>query len=144
MYFKIPIETIIADAGQKASDYDIEDITASSVFLTVLANHVLHEKSEFVPLGSLEIMNFVDTAFKQDEKTNTYSLKKDISNEATTWIFSRLSFDDGQKACLERFLFSCFDMLEEEFSTLAEKKSIDAKYISGIILKKNETEINTQ
>lgn len=134
--FRVEPEYLITGFVNETALNNVSEIKCTSVFLTILANHILYGKIELSALTNAELKDFLGRVFEQEEGTDCFNLKKNIYDESISWICSQYFFDENLKPALKSFVYICLKMLEEEFSTLVKKKTIDKRYVSGIILKK--------
>lgn len=134
--FKIEPEYLTNNFLDETCLKEVKDIKCTSVFLTILANHILYGRTKLIPLTLVELLEFLKRIFKQEVATENFFLKRDMYDESISWISNQYLFEKNLKQALESFVYTCLNMLEDEFSSLVDKKTIDKKYVSGIILKK--------
>ncbi len=135
-FFKIKPEDLFEDFILKTTLNDCSELKSSSVFLTVLANYILHGRTELEPVTIEDLKCFMDRVFVPKNSSGRRTVKKEIHDNCILWIFSNNLIEESKKSALRSFVRACLDLFEEEFSSLAEKKKIDTRYISGLILKK--------
>lgn len=105
---------------------------ADAVFLTVLARYVLTGKTRLEALSKAEAGHFIDIVFEQ-RHDGSCCLKSSLLNDTLAWL---ASFYDGTvPPALHTFTRSALDRLEETFSSLAPKKTIEERYVDKLLFK---------
>ncbi|MCX8043704.1 MAG: DUF6178 family protein [Desulfobacterota bacterium] len=114
---------------------DCSDLKSSAVFLTAVANHVLTGTSQPRPLSHEELMRFLEVAFEYRDERQSALLRPEFAANLTDWVHAQVSDTDRLHGGLDAFMSVCLGMLEEEFSLLIGKKTIDTRYVSGVLLR---------
>ncbi|MEI6127334.1 MAG: DUF6178 family protein [Pseudomonadota bacterium] len=135
-FFKLEQGPLFSDFFKGTALNDASELKCMSIFLTVLANHILYGRTKLVPLTADELMAFLKKVFEKDQVEERYVLNKNLYDDCVSWINTQYVVDERSKSGLSGFVSSCLGMLEEEFSSLVSKKIIDNRYVAGILLKK--------
>lgn len=113
---------------------DVAEIKSSAVFLTLIANHVLYRTFQLKPLTAEELYRFLESVFEPVPDRQQYRVRPDFSTELPKWLRGEFLREDRLGTAFEDFVSSCLSMLEDEFSLLIGKKTIDTRYVGGLIL----------
>ena len=109
-------------------------ITYISLFNTMLVNNICKGESDPDPLTGEDVMSFIKTAF--DNKNGVISLKKGFEDEVFDWINNRFNPEEQDIMVLKHFVDKALEMLKEDLNSFSEKDTIDSRYISALLFKK--------
>ena len=116
---------------------DSQTISARSVFMTALAQHVLYGTTEFVPITEAELRNFLAAAFIKNENTEPACiLKPEFCHETIAWINSQLEANGDELTALKTFVESCCSMLQDQCGSIAGAEHMDIRFITSFIFSK--------
>jgi len=136
-FFRIDQARLFSGAIETTPLCDPDDIRCSAVFLTVVANHVLYGRAALQPLDTNGLQQFLQTVFEYRGRQDRYGLRASFDGELRSWLATGYPLDERLQPALGAFVSSCLAMLDEEFSSLVGKKTIDTRYVSELILKKD-------
>ena len=113
-------QVLAVEAGR-----DDQSTTLTQLVGTLFAQFALTGKSVYRPIGKKDIEKLLNTAFETREK------KHFLRGDLTTGFLKELM--NGRKdENLEAFLYQVLARVEEDFSRLSGKKSVDPRYISTV------------
>jgi len=113
-----------------------QEIKAAAVFTTILAHHILYKKTAWCPLTVQELTGFIDRVFVKGADREAYHIPRDFRAAAYDWICSHKPFDELRKKALGTFVDTCINRLEEEFCGLIAQKTVDAQYVSSVLVQR--------
>ena len=111
-----------------------ESITHISLFNTMLVNNICKGSSDPEPLTGDEVGSFIKTAF--DNKNGVLSLKNGFKDEVFFWIKNRFNPEEQDIRILKHFVDRALEMLNEDLISFFENDTIDNRYISALLFKK--------
>ncbi len=108
-------------------------LTAESVFLTVLARHKLSGETRLEALSQAEMHSFVKAVF--EKKTNGgFCLSPTLSEDMLAWL---APFYDGiVPPSLQSYTLSVLERFDAAFSSLSTQKTIEKRYVDKLLFKK--------
>lgn len=136
-FIRIDPARLFSGGDETAALCDASDIRCSAVFLTAVANHVLFGRAALDPLDADGFRRFLQTVFEYRSGQDRYGLRASFDGELRSWLASGYPLEERLQTALDAFVTACLAMLDEEFSSLVGKKTIDTRYVSGLILKKD-------
>lgn len=131
----IDVDYLMADYVETTSLHDAGELKCSAIFLTSIANQILHLRTGPMALTSAELTDFLLRVFQQSEKGSNYSIKPEVRNDIIAWITGWGRSDSALITGLDAFVDTCLHTLEEEFAQLIGR-DMDPKYVTSILLKK--------
>ncbi len=134
--FRIDQARLFSGRGGGAAFPDPAEIRCAAVFLTVVANHILFGRAELQPLGAEALQRFLERVFEYRSGQDRYALREALDGELRSWLATACSLEERLQPALAAFVSACLAMLAEEFSSLVGKKTIDTRYVTGLILRK--------
>ena len=116
---------------------DSSDMRARSVFLTILAQHVLYGATEFVPITEAELRKFLAAVFIKNENAEpAFILNPEFCHETIAWINSQLEANGDELTALRTFVESCCSMLQAQCGSIAGAEHMDTRFITSFIFSK--------
>ncbi len=82
-----------------------------------------------------EVGAFIKTAF--DNNNGVISFKKGFKDEVFDWINNRFNPEKQDLSVLRRFVEQALEMLNEDLNSFSVNDTIDSRYISALLFKKN-------
>ncbi len=134
---EIDSEYLLQDFVASTTLDGIEGLTASAVFLTALAQNMVNGVHELEALTGSDLQVFIDTAFTALPDGERHSLQNDLYQQACDWIAGLDTVAASGMTGMQLFIKHALSLLEDEFSHVIAKKSIDNRYISSLLLKKD-------
>ncbi len=137
-HFKINLSHLQEHIIPETTIQDKSAITARCVFLTIMAQHMLHGTTRLAPLSTDELRKFMSSIFTipADRDDSPGILKKELCNDTMSWITSQYTINEEYKPALSAVIQSCLELLRDECGSLVRKKEIDTRYISAVLIKK--------
>ena len=132
-YFELDPE-YLTGAFQDKVQNNSESITYISLFNTMLVNNICKGSSDLEPLTGEDVGSFIKTAF--DNKNGVISLKKGFKDEVFDWIKNRFNPEEQDIKILKYFVDKALEMLNEDLNSFSENDTIDNRYISALLFKK--------
>ncbi len=125
----------LMDAG--AALADSQTISARSVFMTALAQHVVHGVSKFAPVTATELKKFLAAVFiKNQDAEPAFILSTAFCRETIAWLNSQLDTLEDEAAALTTFVESCFSLLQDQCGIIAGIEQIDTRFVTAFIFRK--------
>ena len=116
---------------------DSSDIRAGTLFLTVIARHVLYGATEFVPVTETELKKFLSAVFiKNQHAEPAFIIRPEFCSETIAWLNSQLDAREDEAAALKTFVESCFALLQDQCGNIAGSEQINSRFVTGFIFKK--------
>jgi hypothetical protein len=125
----------LAGAFQDKVQNNSASITYISLFNTMLVNNICKGASDPEPLAGEDVGSFIKTAF--DNNNGVISFKKGFKDEVFDWINNRLNPEKQDLSVLKRFVEQALEMLNEDLNSFFANDTIDSRYISALLFKKN-------
>ena len=113
---------------------DAAELKSSAVFLTVVAQQVLTGKTSLQPLSLESVHRFLHAVFEHQQDQQRYGLRQNFRDQVRHWLASEFPCEERLQKAREGFVTVCLGMLEDEFSLLIDKKTIDTRYVTGLLL----------
>ena len=132
-YFELDPE-YLTGAFQDKVQNNSESITYISLFNTMLVNNICKGSLALEPLTGEDVGSFIKTAF--DNKNGVISLKKGFKDEVFDWIKNRFNPEEQDIRILKHFVDRALEMLNEDLNSFSENDTIDNRYISALLFKK--------
>jgi hypothetical protein len=111
---------------------DQAEITCRLIFTTVLAQQLLTGRAVLQPLHPADVPAFLERLCVYDSRGAR--LRPGMADATVQWLAASPRFNQNHAAGTASFVQECLAVLEEEFSQLARNKSIDYRFVSGIVL----------
>jgi len=116
---------------------DSQTISARSVFMTALAQHVVHGVSKFAPVTATELKKFLAAVFiKNQDAEPAFILSTAFCRETIAWLNSRIDTLEDEAAALTTFVESCFSLLQDQCGSIAGIEQIDTRFVTAFIFRK--------
>ncbi len=129
----VPAEAV--QAGLEASGVleDSADVTCVSVFLTVLANYLLNKGAQLEPLTVGELQHLLEKVF-EIKGSGGWRIRESMLSDILSWLRSFCTIEPDDQEPLDHFIGYCLRSMEEEFSQLVGQKTIEPRYVNGIMV----------
>jgi len=116
---------------------DSSDIRARTLFLTVLAQHVLYGATECVPITEAELRKLRAAVFIKNENAEpAFMLNPEFCHETIAWINKQLEANGDELTALKTFVGSCCSLLQDQCGSIAGIEQIDTRFVTAFIFKK--------
>ena len=109
------------------------EITFSTIFLTALANQVLHGAFRFEAIDQREIEVLRSRVLKEGEHGRR-GVTMDIQRGLKEWLDS-IENEEERRQHLLAFWDFCLDLFVEEFGRVPTEETIDARYVKGLLIR---------
>ena len=135
--FGIDIHNLMESFISGTALTDGSDMRARSVFLTILAQHVLYGATEFVPITEAELRKFLAAVFIKNENAEpAFILNPEFCHETIAWINNQLEANGDEFTALKTFVGSCCSLLQDQCGSIAGIDQIDIRFVTAFIFKK--------
>ena len=134
-YFELDPE-YLTGAFQDKVQNNSESITYISLLNTILINNICKGSLALEPLTGDDVGSFIKTAF--DNKNGVISLKKGFKDEVFDWIKNRFNPEEQDIRILKHFVDRALEMLNEDLNSFSVNDTIDNRYISALLLRRNK------
>ena len=108
------------------------EITLSTIFLTSLANQILHGTFRFEAIDGTRLRDLLSLVFERGEQGKG-AVRMKVRKGIKEWIDSFES-DEEKRQHLLAFSDFCCDLLEEEYGKIPEGGEIDPRFVKGLLV----------
>jgi hypothetical protein len=115
-------------------------LTCQTVFITVLAQKILTGHPVLEPWSSVELQAFLQKVCSDDMAGCRYRLNPGLAEHTMQWLQSEQRFNPLYAEATEYFVRECLNCFEDEFSRLRGNKTIDYRYVPGILLQRTDNQ----
>lgn len=127
-------EYLFTDFIKTTTLSDPADLKSSAVFLTIVANKVISENPVPAPLSAAALQQFLQEVFVYREEQQRHSVNGAFAESLRAWLVTVYPCGERLQTALDGFVNACLAMLEDEFSLLIDKKTIDTRFVTGLLL----------
>lgn len=125
---------------QKIRDLDLglcipkewRGITLSTIFLTSLANQILHGAFRFEAIDGTQLRHLLSLIFERDEQGKG-AVRMEVKRGMREW-FDSFESDEEKRQHFLAFSDFCCDLFEEEYGKIPEEGEIDPRFVKGLLV----------
>ncbi|MFC1592276.1 DUF6178 family protein [Thermodesulfobacteriota bacterium] len=110
------------------------ELKCSAVFLTVLAQKIVHDELRLQALQIDDARAFLQRVFTEKHADDRYGLAPTLYDDVVGLLTGRFNVTEEDRSALSGVVRVCLAVLEQEFASLVSADEIDPRYVRGLVI----------